>query len=253
MGRGIQRPLHLMRVAVTTLTVHHGRERNHVLLGMRGFTVARKTLDLLMTKTVHRMQVIAIDMLIHPFTVTIQAHHFIHLAGLTDFILVTRLLAAGIVRQEFLVIDGHETALDDLFGHLVAALTACLRDSAQVVWTLQEMARVAHIFVHSKVLRSFKMAVTGITSQRDAIDGSIDVVAVRKLEAALVNWHGVQFLHTVTPLSHTRGIHNGRVGFGAHASYGTVHRLSQPVDRALDIPVETRLEMAHQTVHLSMV
>jgi hypothetical protein len=83
------------------------------------------------------------------------------------------------------MVDRHESSLDDLVRHLVAALAASLNEPAVTFTTFEEMAGEANLFVYAEVLFSLDVTVTQTAGDFYAVDHVFDVDLVSEFHTAV--------------------------------------------------------------------
>jgi hypothetical protein len=107
------------------------------------------------------VQLCEVGLLFLAETVAIQAHIIVHFACLMNLFFMTRVFAACLIGNKLGMVNCHQTAFDDLVGHLVAICTARLDHTAVGPAALDKVAGIASFFVNSEVLISFEVAVAG--------------------------------------------------------------------------------------------
>jgi hypothetical protein len=232
---GVDGSLDLVCIAVTVLAIHHDRERFDFRSAVRHFTVARKALHFFVLG-MYFVKLHAVRLMLFAEAMAVQTCGLGYFAGPYDLFLVTGLFAIYIIGNKFGVIDGHQSALDDLVRHLVAIPTIRLNHSLVRLVFSEKMTRITSVIVYAEVLVAFEMAMTRATPDGDSISRFFNVIGVCELDAIVVERFRRHFFDTMTVRPQTGRIFDERVRLRAHPAYHAIHGLSQTVDLAFDIP-----------------
>jgi hypothetical protein len=264
---GIDTLLDLMGVAVTVLAIHHLRNRCRYGALVDDLAVASEALDLdgmsrmllagvgceLLGVCVNLVQFHAVRLMFEPVVMTVEADCGRDICRSFDFSLMAGILAARLVRDEFRMIDRDEPSLDNLVRHLVTTSATGLDQPDVSVGAFEEMACETDFSVYAEVLIASYVAMAQTTGDPYPVDRLFNVGRMGEFHAAVDEILRLELLSAVALRSHTGIVFNRGVGLGADSADHTGHGLGQTVDLALDISLETGLQVAIEAVHLGML
>jgi len=195
---------------------------------------------------------LSVCVLIFAEVVAIQAGAVSHQGRFFDFLLVAGVFAARLIGYELGVVNRYQPAFDDFIRNAVAVLATGFGHSAAAFGTLEEMACKAHLSVYTEMLLSLKMTVTGAARDCYPVNDFVHVFFMGELYAAEVDVLGNQVSRAVALGSQAGGILNLCIWLRTDSADRAIDRLSQTVYFALHISGKARLQMAIETVNMSM-
>jgi hypothetical protein len=134
----------------------------------------------------------------------------------------------------------------------MTALAARLNQPAVTLGAFEKMTGIADFFVYAEMLFTLEMAVAEPAGDLYSVNHIFDVDLVGEFHAAVDEILCLELLVTVALRPHTGVILNCGVGFCADSADHTGHGLGQAVYFALDISLESGLQMTVEAVYLRM-